>query len=375
MFRNSVVRTTRHLGRMARPFSTNPTQFRAVTKSSLPRNFLAVAGGIAVGTLLANEGQMPFAAAGSASVNWKSLAQDIEDMIDADSSVNPSVDDAPGAAGGGGDIGPMLVRLAWHCSGTYCKSAKNGGSDGATMRYAPESNHGGNAGLGHARALLEPIKKKYPGVSYADLYIFAGKVALEQMGAENIEFKYGRTDAPAPAAPRDDKRFSPDGRLPDGGKPTDSNPTKDATIQHIRDIFYRMGFNDQEIVALSGAHTLGRCHTDRSGYWGPWSRAPTTLSNEYFRLLKEEKWTPKKTHKGGRWNGPMQFEDKTGELMMLPTDMALTWDPEFNKWVEIYWKDEAKFQQDFSKAWTKLTELGCSDLKSTEGGWLSWLGF
>lgn len=354
-----------------RNFSAGATSTAQLNRKTV----LAVTSGIAAGLLLSNSDGL-IAHAGSSSVDWKKLAEDIEAMMEDERSVNPSVDNAPGATGGGGDIGPMLVRLAWHCSGTYCKSAQNGGSDGATMRYKPEADHGGNAGLGAARELLEPIKKKYPGISYADLYIYAGKVALEAMGSDKISFSSGRSDAPAPKSPSEDKRFSPDGRLPDGGKPTDSAPTKEATIQHIRDIFYRMGFNDQEIVALSGGHNLGRCHTDRSGYWGPWTNAPTTLSNEYFRLLKEEKWTQKKRHNGRAWTGPLQFEDKTGELMMLPTDMALVWDPEFNKYVEAYWKDEAKFQKDFAKAWTKLTELGCTGLTPIEGGsWFSWLGF
>ena len=70
-----------------------------------------------------------------------------------------------------------------------------------------------------------------------------------------------------------DARFSPDGRLPDGAK-----DTKTETIQHLRDIFYRMGFDDQAIVALSGAHAVGRCHTDRSGFWGPWTYAGKSIS-------------------------------------------------------------------------------------------------
>merc|ERR1711871_703544 len=97
-----------------------------------------------------------------------------------------------------------------------------------------------------------------------------------------------------------------------------------ATAQHLRDIFNRMGFNDQQIVALSGAHALGRCHEDASGYWGPWTRAETTFSNEYYRLLLEERWTPKKSHNGKKWAGPSQYEDKTGDLMMLPSDVVLT---------------------------------------------------
>ena len=197
------------------------------------------------------------------------------------------------------------------------------------------------------------------------------------MGANEIAFKCGRSDAPVVKAPAEDKRFSPDGRLPDGGKPSSTNPTLTDSAQHCRDIFYRMGFGDQEIVALMGGHAIGRCHTDRSGYWGPWTRAPTTLSNEYFRLLMEEKWTPKKTHNGQAWKGPMQYEDPSGELMMLPTDMAMKSDPKFRKYTELYAKDEAKFLADFSAAWTKLTELGCSGLQSTDGklGWRKYIFF
>ncbi len=79
------------------------------------------------------------------------------------------------------------------------------------------------------------------------------------------------------------------------------------TIEHIREIFYRMGFNDREIVALLGAHALGRCHTTASGYWGPWTNAETTMSNEYFRLLVEERWSPKLSHNGKPWTGPDQY--------------------------------------------------------------------
>merc|ERR1719198_936322 len=126
-----------------------------------------------------------------------------------------------------------MVRLAWHCCGSYSKEAGNGGSDGATMRFKPEASHGGNAGLGNARDLLEPIKAKYPGITYADLYIYAGKVAIEHMGGPEIAFQVGRTDADKVAAPAEDKRFSPDGRLPDGGVPGD-NPDRAKTIQHLR---------------------------------------------------------------------------------------------------------------------------------------------
>lgn len=251
--------------------------------------------------------------------------------------------------GDGTGIGPTFVRLAWHAAGSYSKADNSGGSNGATMRFNPESNWGGNAGLGMSRRLLEPLKAKYPTISIADIWTFAGKVAVEEMGGPVIPWKPGRTDA------YDGSKCVAEGRLPNADAGDVKGPK---TIQHIRDIFYRMGFNDQEIVALSGAHALGRCHVDNSGYWGPWTNAETTFSNEYFRLLIEEKWTIKKTHKGKPWNGPTQFEDKTGNLMMLPSDMGLIEDPEFKKWVEIYAKDEEKFFADFSAAFSKLLALG-----------------
>lgn len=183
-------------------------------------------------------------------------------LMESETAKNPSVDGA--SNGGGGAIAPMMVRLAWHCAGTYDAKTGTGGSDGATMRFKPESEHGGNAGLHHARELLEPIKRNHPDVSYADLYVYAGVVAVEACGGPNVGFRPGRSDAAKPTPPEQDKRFTPDGRLPnaDGG-----DAGKERTAAHIRSIFYRMGFNDNEIVALSGAHALGRCHTDRSGFW------------------------------------------------------------------------------------------------------------
>ena len=114
-----------------------------------------------------------------------------------------------------------------------------------------------------------------------------------------------------------------------------------------------MGFGDEEIVALiGGGHALGRCHKKRSGFDGPWTFAPTTFSNEFFRLLIEEKWVPKK------WDGNAQFQDSSGELVMLPTDIALLQSPDFNIYVKKFAKDESAFFQVFSLAWTKLMELG-----------------
>jgi cytochrome c peroxidase len=103
---------------------------------------------------------------------------------------------------------------------------------------------------------------------------------------------------------------------------------------------------------------MGRCHEDRSGFWGPWTNAETTFSNEYFRLLTEERWSPKVSHNGKPWTGPDQFEDSTGKLMMLPADMVMISDPGFRKWAVLYAKDEEKFFKDFALAFSKLLHLG-----------------
>lgn len=195
------------------------------------------------------------------------------------------------------------MRLAWHCAGTYDAKTGTGGSNGAAMRFDPEVSHGANAGLAVARSLLEPIKKKFPWISYADLYTLAGAVAVEELGGPKIDWRPGRSDF------ADGSLSAKDSRLPDASQ----------GARHLRAVFTTgMGFDDREIVALSGAHALGRCHVDRSGFEGPWTRAPTTFSSLYFSELVNTKWTKRK------WDGPLQYTNSSSgdDLMMLPTDMV-----------------------------------------------------
>ena len=145
--------------------------------------------------------------------------------------------------------------------------------------------------------------------------------AIQEMLGPAIPFRPGRAD-------RDVAFCTPDGRLPDAAQGQ----------SHVRNIFYRMGFNDQEIVALIGAHALGRCHTDRSGFEGPWTFSPVTVSNAYYQLLLDEKWVWRS------WDGPKQLQDKkTRSLMMLPTDYCLIQDKAFKPWVKAYAADEELF--------------------------------
>ncbi|KAI0378973.1 heme peroxidase [Hypomontagnella monticulosa] len=250
-----------------------------------------------------------------------------------------------------GSAGPVLVRLAWHSAGTYDAASGTGGSNGAGMRYEAEGGDPANAGLQHARAFLEPIKAKFPWITYADLWTLAAIVAIEEMGGPAIPWRGGRTDF------TDESKVPPRGRLPDAAQGSD----------HLRHIFFRMGFDDQEIVALSGAHNLGRCHTDRSGFEGKWVNNPTRFSNQYFKVLlaNEKAWKRKRLDNGVEQfvyveeDPDLQAEgEEVEELMMLPTDMALLSDPKFRPWVEKYAKDKDLFFDHFSKVFAKLMELG-----------------
>ncbi|KAI6352529.1 hypothetical protein MCOR31_011864 [Pyricularia oryzae] len=140
-----------------------------------------------------------------------------------------------------------------------------------------------------------------------------------------------------------------------------------------------MGFDDREIVALSGAHSLGRCHPANSGFEGKWVNNPTRFSNQYFRLLLSEDWREKIV----AGTGLKQFvavDEVTGdELMMLPTDLSLTSDPVFARWVKVYRDDQDLFFADFAKVFDKLMELGIKrdaegkviNKENVEGGYVS----
>ncbi|CAL9228043.1 unnamed protein product [Arabidopsis halleri] len=212
---------------------------------------------------------------------------------------------------------PIMLRLAWHDAGTYDAQSKTGGPNGS-IRNEEEFTHGANSGLKIALDLCEGVKAKNPKITYADLYQLAGVVAVEVTGGPDIVFVPGRKDS----------NVSPkEGRLPDAKQ----------GFQHLRDVFYRMGLSDKDIVALSGGHTLGRAHPERSGFDGPWTQEPLKFDNSYFvELLKGE----------------------SEGLLKLPTDKTLLEDPEFRRLVELYAKDEDAFFRDYAESHKKLSELG-----------------
>lgn len=236
-----------------------------------------------------------------------------------------------------GSIAPILLRLGWHSSGTYNKTDRTGGTNGACMRFSPEKSDPANNGLELARGFLEEVKQEFPEITYADLWVLAAYVAIEKMGGPHIDFVPGRKDL------KDGSTCPAAGRLPDGSK----NRT------HIREVFNRMGFNDREIVALiGGGHSVGKCHYNFTQYEGPWTTTPINFTNNFFNELLYEDWTVK------QWSGEKQYEDTTKTLMMMPTDLELRDDPEFRKWSEVYVNNQTLFFEDFANAFKKLTELG-----------------
>ncbi|KAL3513643.1 hypothetical protein ACH5RR_026360 [Cinchona calisaya] len=237
---------------------------------------------------------------------------------------------------------PILVRLGWHDAGTYNKNIKDwlqrGGANGS-LRYEVELKHAANAGLVNALQLIQPIKDKYSGVTYADLFQLASATAVEEAGGPKIPMKYGRVDVSGP------HQCPEEGRLPDAGPPSPA--------AHLRDVFYRMGLNDKEIVALSGAHTLGRSRPERSGWGKPetkytkdgpgapggqsWTVQWLKFDNSYFKDIKER---------------------RDAELLVLPTDAVLFEDASFKEYAEKYAADQGAFFKDYAEAHAKLSNLG-----------------
>lgn len=143
---------------------------------------------------------------------------------------------------------PILVRLAWHDSGTFDLAAGTGGANGS-IRFNQELAHDANAGLKKAVLFLKPFKKRYPVLSWADLIQMGSAESIELAGGPRIPMRYGRFET------THESECPAEGNLPDAM----------LGAKHLRDVFHRMGFNDREIVALSGAHTLGRAFKERSG--------------------------------------------------------------------------------------------------------------
>ena len=256
-----------------------------------------------------------------------------------------------------GHYGGLMIRMAWHSAGTYRVHDGRGGADGGQQRFEPLNSWPDNANLDKARRLLWPVKQKYGrNVSWADLMILAGNVALESMGFETLGFAGGRVDdweadlvywGPETEMLGNDKRYSEEGKLekplaavqmgliyvnPEGPS---GNLDPVSAAADIRESFGRMAMNDEEIVALiAGGHTLGKVHgatkadcvgpepaaaaieeqglgwknkcgkgnaedTMTSGLEGAWTQTPTAWSILYLNNLFSFEWEKQKSPGGG----------------------------------------------------------------------------
>ena len=322
-----------------------------------------------------------------------------------------------------GNYGPFFIRMAWHSAGTYRISDGRGGAGQGNQRFAPLNSWPDNGNLDKARRLLWPIKQKYgKKISWADLMILAGNVALENMGFKTFGFAGGRADVweaddtywGAEKEWLADNRYSDDRDLenplaavqmgliyvnPEG---PNGNPDPLLSAKDIRETFARMAMNDEETVALiAGGHAFGKNHgagdvshvgpdpegsptedmglgwknsfgtgnaeyTITSGIEGAWTPTPTKWDNSYLKLIFKYDWKQVKSPAGATQWIPIDesaanlvpdahIEGKFHAPVMTTADLALKFDPEYEKISRLFLEDFDYFSDQFARAWFKLT--------------------
>jgi L-ascorbate peroxidase len=249
------------------------------------------------------------------------------------------------------------VRLAWHDSGTYDNRNKskpwpNAGGAIGSIRTDHEINAGPNAGLKKAiDAYLKPIKDQLPNTSWADLIQLASAVGIETAGGPKIDMKYGRVDGvPTELAP------------PPFGLPGVCTGGEDAA-KHLKEVFYKYDMNDKDIVALSGAHTLGRAFKDRSGTVAEGSMGPfTSYTTRGCPFMANSltaggrSWTKDWTKFDNTYFSDMGKGDP--QCIAFPTDTILMKAPEFKPHFDLFAKDQNAFFSAYKESHKKLSELG-----------------
>ncbi len=324
-----------------------------------------------------------------------------------------------------GHYGPLFIRMAWHSAGTYRTGDGRGGGGRGQQRFAPLNSWPDNVSLDKARRLLWPIKQKYGRkISWADLMILTGNVALETMGFKTFGFAGGREDTWEPDHDvywgketiwlEGDKRYSGDRELenplaavqmgliyvnPEG---PNGKPDPVAAARDIRETFARMAMIDEETVALiAGGHSFGKTHgAGPASHVGPdpeeagleeqglgwrssfgtgkggdaitsglevtWTTTPTKWSNNFFENLFGYEWELTKspagahqwTPKEGAGDGTVPHAHDVSQKIapsMLTTDLALRFDPAYEKISRRFLKSPKQFADAFSRAWFKLT--------------------
>ena len=337
-----------------------------------------------------------------------------------------------------GHYGGLFIRMSWHAAGTYRIADGRGGGGSGAQRFAPLNSWPDNANLDKARRLLWPVKQRYGRkISWADLIVFAGNVALESMGFKTFGFGFGRPDIYEPDeifwGPEDtwlgDERYSGDRQLegplgavqmgliyvnPEG---PNGDPDPIAAAHDIRETFARMAMNDEETVALiAGGHSFGKTHGAASGdYVGPepeaapveqmglgwkntygtgkgrdaitsglevtWTSTPTRWSNQFFENLFRYNWVKTKSPAGAwQWEpengggaGTIPGPDAAADLRpprMLTTDLALRFDPAYERISRRFLEDPEQFALAFAKAWYKLLHRDMGPVSRFLGPWV-----
>jgi catalase-peroxidase len=323
-----------------------------------------------------------------------------------------------------GHYGPLFIRMAWHSAGTYRTGDGRGGGGRGQQRFAPLNSWPDNVSLDKARRLLWPIKQKYGRkISWADLMILAGNVALETMGFKTFGFAGGREDTWEPDHDvywgtektwLGDNRYTGDRQLenplaavqmgliyvnPEG---PNGNPDPVASARDIRETFARMAMNDEETVALiAGGHTFGKTHgagpathvgpdpeaapleeqgfgwknsfgtgkgadTITSGLEVTWTSTPIQWGMGYFQNLFGYEWELTKSPAGAQQWKPKgdagagtvpHAHDASKRIApsMLTTDLALRFDPAYEKISRRFLENPDQFADAFARAWFKLT--------------------
>ncbi|WP_193608129.1 catalase/peroxidase HPI [Nocardioides lijunqiniae] len=335
-----------------------------------------------------------------------------------------------------GHYGGLFIRMSWHAAGTYRIYDGRGGAGEGNQRFAPLNSWPDNANLDKARRLLWPVKQKHgQKISWADLLVYAGTVALEDMGFQTFGFGFGREDVWEPEeiiwGPEDtwlgDERYADERELeeslgavqmgliyvnPEG---PNGNPDPLASARDIRTTFARMAMNDEETVALiAGGHTFGKTHGAgdpdligpepegapleeqglgwKSGYGSgkgadaitsglevTWTSTPTRWSNDFFKFLFKYEWELTKSPAGAfQWvakdaedivPGPASDSPKR-KPTMLTSDLALRFDPEYEKISRRFLENPNEFSVAFAKAWYKLLHRDMGPVDRYLGPWV-----
>jgi len=258
---------------------------------------------------------------------------------------------------------PIFVRLAWHDSGTFDKNGgefPNCGGANGSIRFNTELTHGANAGLQKAVGYLKPFYKKYGNtVSWADLIQMASAASIEHSGGPLIKMKYGRVSS------KTKEECPAEGNLPNAEGFDDGSV---GAANHLRNVFHRMGFNDQEIVALSGAHTLGRAFKDRSGVCPEKSGKGNSFTSgdcvcrfdghPGVGMTGGRAWTTNWLTFDNSYFQRLTRENGNDELLWVQSDQSLVDDEKFSVWYERYAQDQDLFFRDYAAAHKKLSEQG-----------------